>query len=78
ALVAHKVQRIWLWYLLWAGHIGWYLVGFTLLKVNTVWLMGTFALLSIIGLIAIPRLGLKLNVIEHRPHSLKRLIKVLP
>ncbi|KDC52058.1 DUF2339 domain-containing protein [Pseudoalteromonas sp. S3431] len=78
ALVAHKVQRAWLWYLLWAGHIGWYLVGFTLLKINTVWLMGTFALLSIIGLIAIPRLGLKLNVIEHRPHSLKRLIKVLP
>ncbi|MBH0003930.1 DUF2339 domain-containing protein [Pseudoalteromonas sp. SWYJZ12] len=78
ALVAHKVQRAWLWYLLWAGHIGWYLVGFTLLKINTVWLMGAFALLSIIGLIAIPRLGLKLNVIEHRPHSLKRLIKVLP
>jgi len=78
ALVAHKVQRIWLWYLLWAGHIGWYLVGFTLLKVNTVWLMGMFALLSIIGLIAIPRLGLKLNVIELRPHSLKRLINVLP
>ncbi|KKN56461.1 hypothetical protein LCGC14_0571910, partial [marine sediment metagenome] len=78
ALVAHKVQRAWLWYLLWAGHIGWYLVGFTLLKINTVWLMGTFALLSIVGLIAIPRLGLKLSVIEHRPHSLKRLIKVLP
>ena len=78
ALVAHKVQRIWLWYLLWVGHIGWYLVGFTLLKANTVWLMGALALLSIVGLIAIPRLGLKLNVIEHRPHSLKRLIKVLP
>ncbi|WP_024603576.1 DUF2339 domain-containing protein, partial [Pseudoalteromonas sp. TB25] len=78
ALVAHKVQRAWLWYLLWAGHIGWYLVGFTLLEVNTVWLMGAFALLSIVGLIAIPRLGLKLNVIEHRPHSLKRLLKVLP
>ena len=78
ALVAHKVQRAWLWYLLWAGHIGWYLVGFTLLKANTVWLMGAFALLSIVGLIAIPRLGLKLNVIEHRPHSLKRLLKVLP
>ena len=78
ALVAHKVQRAWLWYLLWAGHIGWYLVGFTLLKINTVWLMGAFALLSIVGLIAIPRLGLKLNIIEYRPHSLKRLIKVLP
>jgi len=78
ALVAHKVQRAWLWYLLWAGHISWYLVGFTLFKADTVWLIGMFALLSIIGLIAIPRLGLKLNVIEHRPHSLKRLIKVLP
>ncbi|WP_024593704.1 MULTISPECIES: DUF2339 domain-containing protein [unclassified Pseudoalteromonas] len=78
ALVARKVQRIWLWYLLWAGHIGWYLVGFSLFKNDTIWLMGAFALLSVIGLIAIPRLGLKLDVIEHRPHSLKRLIKVFP
>ncbi|MDO6834164.1 DUF2339 domain-containing protein [Pseudoalteromonas carrageenovora] len=80
SLVAQKVQRAWLWYLLWAGHIGWYLVGFliTQLKSNTPWLFATFALLSIVGLIALPRLGLKLKSIEHRPHSLKRLVKVLP
>ncbi|MBQ4856948.1 DUF2339 domain-containing protein [Pseudoalteromonas sp. MMG007] len=80
SLVAQKVQRAWLWYLLWAGHIGWYLVGFliTELKSNTPWLFATFALLSIVGLIALPRLGLKLKSIEHRPHSLKRLVKVLP
>jgi len=80
SLVAQKVQRAWLWYLLWAGHIGWYLVGFliTQLKSNTPWLFATFALLSIVGLVALPRLGLKLKSIEHRPHSLKRLVKVLP
>lgn len=80
SLVAQKVQRAWLWYLLWAGHIGWYLVGFliTQLKSNTPWLFATFALLSIVGLIALPRLGLKLKSIDHRPHSLKRLVKVLP
>ncbi|MEL0647954.1 DUF2339 domain-containing protein [Pseudoalteromonas agarivorans] len=80
SLVAQKVQRAWLWYLLWAGHIGWYLVGFliTELKSNTPWLFATFALLSIVGLIALPRLGLKLKSIEHRPHSLMRLVKVLP
>lgn len=77
-LVAYKVQRIWLWYLLWAGHIGWYLVSFSFFKNDTIWLMGTFALLSVIGLIAIPRLGFKLKVIEQRPHSLKRLINVFP
>ena len=80
SLVAHKVQRAWLWYLMWAGHIGWYLVGFIImqLKSNTPWLLATFALLSIVGLIALPRLGFKLKNIEHRPHSLKRLIKVFP
>jgi uncharacterized membrane protein len=78
ALVAQKVQRRWLWYLLWGGHIGWYLTGFTLLKNETVWLLGAFALLSILGLIAMPHLGLKLRVIEQRPHSFKRLLKVLP
>jgi uncharacterized membrane protein len=80
SLVAQKVQRAWLWYLLWAGHIGWYLVGFIIMQIksDTPWLFGTFALLSIIGLIVIPRLGFKLRNIEHRPHSLKRLVKVLP
>ena len=80
SLVAHKVQRAWLWYLMWAGHIGWYLVGFIImqLKSNTPWLLATFALLSIVGLIALPRLGFKLKSIELRPHSLKRLIKVFP
>ncbi|MEJ2912290.1 DUF2339 domain-containing protein [Pseudoalteromonas sp. C12FD-1] len=78
ALVAHKVQRAWLWYLLWAGHLGWYIVGFTIANSSTIWLMGTYGLLSVIGLIAVPRLGLKLAMVETRPHSLKRLINVLP
>ena len=78
ALVAHKVQRAWLWYLLWAGHLGWYFVGFTIANSSTIWLMGTYGLLSVIGLIAVPRLGLKLAVVETRPHSLKRLINALP
>ncbi|KPZ62465.1 DUF2339 domain-containing protein [Pseudoalteromonas sp. P1-7a] len=78
ALVAHKVQRAWLWYLLWAGHLGWYIVGFTIANSSTIWLMGTYGLLSVIGLIAVPRLGLKLAVVETRPHSLKRLINALP
>ncbi|WP_372761242.1 DUF2339 domain-containing protein [Pseudoalteromonas sp.] len=78
ALVAHRVQRSWLWYLLWAGHIFWYLAGFALLENNTIWLQGIYAIASIIGLIAIPRLGLRLAQIETRPHSLKRLIKLLP
>ncbi|MFP3449706.1 DUF2339 domain-containing protein, partial [Pseudomonas sp. SIMBA_067] len=44
AVVAHKVKRVWLWYLLWVGHIGWYLVGLTLFTYNTVWLIGAYAL----------------------------------
>ena len=78
ALVAYKVQRAWLWYLLWAGHFSWYVVGFTLATSSNIWLMGTYGLLSVIGLIAVPRLGLKLAVVETRPHSLKRLINALP
>lgn len=78
ALVAQKVQRAWLWYLLWAGHLGWYLVGFTLVEQSSIWLMGAYGLLSIIGLIAMPCLGVTLKVVELRPHSLKRLINVIP
>ncbi|KPZ64120.1 hypothetical protein AN392_02633 [Pseudoalteromonas sp. P1-16-1b] len=78
AIVAHKVQRVWLWYLLWAGHIGWYLVGLTLFTYDTVWLIGAFALLSILGLIAIARLGLTFKTLEVRPHSFKRLVNLFP
>ncbi|KPH91113.1 hypothetical protein AMS57_08965 [Pseudoalteromonas undina] len=78
AFVAHKVQRVWLWYLLWVGHIGWYLVGLTLFNYDTVWLIGAFALLSILGLIAIARLGLGFNTLEVRPHSFKRLVNLFP
>ena len=78
AVVAHKVQRVWLWYLLWVGHIGWYLVGLTLFTYDTVWLIGAFALLSILGLIAIARLGLGFNTLEVRPHSFKRLVNLFP
>lgn len=78
AVVAHKVQRVWLWYLLWVGHIGWYLVGLTLFTYNTVWLIGAYALLSILGLIAIARLGLGFNTLEVRPHSFKRLVNLFP
>ena len=78
AVVAHKVQRVWLWYLLWVGHIGWYLVGLTLFNYDTVWLIGAYALLSILGLIAIARLGLGFNTLEVRPHSFKRLVNLFP
>ena len=78
AIVAHQVQRIWLWYLLWAGHVFWYLAGFVLLESSTIWLLGVYAVASIIGLVAIPRLGVRFTLIEFRPHSLKRLINVLP
>ncbi|WP_409423812.1 MULTISPECIES: DUF2339 domain-containing protein [unclassified Pseudoalteromonas] len=78
AIVAHKVKRIWLWYLLWVGHIGWYLVGLTLFTYDTVWLIGAYALLSILGLIAIARLGLGFNTLEVRPHSFKRLVNLFP
>ena len=78
AVVAHKVQRVWLWYLLWVGHIGWYLVGLTLFNYDTVWLIGAFALLSILGLIAIARLGLTFNTLEVRSHSFKRLVNLFP
>ncbi|KAF7765474.1 hypothetical protein PUND_a1156 [Pseudoalteromonas undina] len=78
AVVAHKVQRVWLWYLLWVGHISWYLVGLTLFNYDTVWVIGVFALLSILGLIAIARLGLGFNTLEVRPHSFKRLVNLFP
>ena len=78
AVVAHKVQRVWLWHLLWVGHIGWYLVGLTLFNYDTVWLIGAFALLSILGLIAIARLGLTFKTLEVRPHSFKRLVNLFP
>ena len=78
AVVAHRVQRVWLWYLLWVGHIGWYFVGLTLFNYDTVWLIGVFALLSILGLIAIARLGLGFNNLEVRPHSFKRLVNLFP
>ena len=78
AVVAHKVQRVWLWHLLWVGHIGWYLVGLTLFNYDTVWLIGAFALLSILGLIAIARLGLTFNTLEVRSHSFKRLVNLFP
>ncbi|MCQ8878977.1 DUF2339 domain-containing protein [Pseudoalteromonas shioyasakiensis] len=77
-LVAQKVKRNWLWYLLWAGHIGWYWLALSVVKSTEYWLVGSFALLSIIGLIAIMRLGITLRLLEYRPHSLKRLLKLQP
>lgn len=77
-VVAQKVKRVWLWYLLWVGHISWYLVGLTLFTYDTVWLIGAFALLSILGLIAIARLGLTFKTLEVRPHSFKRLVNLFP
>lgn len=77
-LVAQKVNRNWLWYLLWAGHIGWYWVALSVMKATQYWLVGGFALLSIIGLIAMMRLGLMLRLLEYRPHSLQRLLKLQP
>jgi len=77
-LVAQKVKRNWLWYLLWAGHIGWYWVALSVVKSTEYWLVGSFALLSIIGLIAMMRLGITLRLLEYRPHSLKRLLRLQP
>ena len=77
-LVAQKVKRNWLWYLLWAGHIGWYWVALSVINTQQYWIVGGFALLSIIGLIAIARLGLTLRLLEYRPHSLQRLLKLQP
>ena len=77
-LVAQKVNRTWLWYLLWAGHIGWYWVAMSVIKSTEFWLVGGFALLSIVGLIAMMRLGIFLRLSEYRPHSLKRLLSLKP
>lgn len=77
-LVAQKVKRPWLWYLLWTGHIGWYWVALSVIKPTQYWLVGGFALLSIIGLIAMMRLGVTLRLVEYRPHSLQRLLKLQP
>lgn len=77
-LVAQKVKRNWLWYLLWAGHIGWYWVALSVVNSQQYWLVGGFALLSVIGLVVIMRLGVKLTLLEYRPHSVKRLIKLIP
>ncbi|MDN3378903.1 MULTISPECIES: DUF2339 domain-containing protein [unclassified Pseudoalteromonas] len=77
-LVAKRVNRNWLWYLLWAGHIGWYWVALSVVKSTEYWLVGGFSLLSIIGLIAMMRLGLTLRLLECRPHSLQRLLKLQP
>lgn len=77
-LVAKKVKRNWLWYLLWAGHIGWYWLLLNAADTQQYWLMGIFALLSIVGLIAMMRLGVKLTLLEYRPHSIKRLCKLIP
>lgn len=77
-LVAQKVKRNWLWYLLWTCHIGWYWVALSIMNTQQYYLVGGFALLSIIGLIAMARLGLMLRLLEYRPHSLKRLLKLLP
>ena len=77
-LVVQKVKRPWLWYLLWVGHIGWYWVALSVIKPSQYWLVGGFALLSIIGLIAMMRLGVTLRLLEYRPHSLQRLLKLQP
>lgn len=77
-LVAQRVKRPWLWYLLWIGHIGWYWVALSVINAHQYWIVGVFALLSIIGLIAMMRLGITLRLLEYRPHSLKRLLKLQP
>lgn len=77
-LVAQQVKRPWLWYLLWAGHIGWYWLALSVSNAQQIWIVGGFALLSIIGLIAIARLGLTLRLLAYRPHSLQRLLKLQP
>jgi len=78
SLVAHYVKRHWLWYLLWAGHLGWYILVALTVSKNLHWFINLYALFSIILLIAIPRLGLGFKQIEYRPHRFKTLLKQLP
>jgi len=53
-------------------------VALSVIKPSQYWLVGGFALLSIIGLIAMMRLGVTLRLLEYRPHSLQRLLKLQP
>jgi uncharacterized membrane protein len=78
SLVAQRVNRNWLWYLLWVGHIGWYWLALTEMKNQQYWLLGGFALLGIVGLIAMMRLGWQLKLVEYRPYKLSRLCMLRP
>ncbi len=78
SLVAHYVKRQWLWYLLWTGHLGWYFLVALTAAQDIHWFINFYALFSIGLLIAVPRLGLTLKQIEHRPHHFKTLLKQLP
>jgi len=78
SLVAHYVKRHWLWYLLWAGHLGWFWLVAVTASSHFLWFINLYAALSILLLIAIPRLGLKLRQVEHRPYRFTKMLRQLP
>ncbi len=79
-LVAKKVQRHWLWYLLWTGHFGWLaLIINSQSNANELYLgIAVFLLFSLWLLIMLPRVGLRFKQLDIQPFSLRALAILQP
>lgn len=81
-LVAKKVGRAWLWYIIWGAHFAWLALAFfkpyePLLYGNDIYLP-IFIVFSIWLLIIVPKLGLMMRQGAQHAHSLPDLIKQWP
>lgn len=79
-LVAKQVQRQWLWYLLWAAHLGWLaLVISAQLDANEQYLaIALFALFSLWLLIVVPRTGWRFKLLSQQSPELLSILKLQP
>lgn len=79
-LVANKVKRSWLWYMIWIAHLGWLLL--SLVSINNSYseyiAWSVFSAVSVWLLIIWPRLGLRPRVLFQEPLGVLPLIKQIP
>lgn len=79
-LVANKVKRGWLWYMIWIAHLGWLLL--SVVSINNAYSQyiawSLFSAFSVWLLIIWPRLGLRLSPISKEPLGVLPLIKQIP
>lgn len=80
SLVALRVKRSWLWYVIWAAHLGWLVIALISASHSdeTYIALGIFNAFSVWLLIIWPRLGVRFNSLSQTPVPFLAQLKQLP